>query len=499
MCPFTIEGAGCPQIFSEYRVNQSALDIVCIPSPGGSSNKCVINCPLTQFVVSANASFTAETITFSGAIRAVVKVEAFGSFKAISSTFQNNIFGDKGGAISADNATLLEIVSCRFEGNEAAYGGAVYTDGDIVIEDSQFWNNRAIQNGGAVCAGSASNVSVARTTMGSNFAGYEGPAFFSSAKDADSQLSFVNNSGCENYVGSNPNITCNGVESSNTGCTTFEEKCSLPSASPATSNAPTNIPSIRPSDAPRVRPTRRPSVNPTAMPSKRPSNDRTASPEQTSKPVGTPELPFLTFAPISKTPTSQPSPAPSSLVPTLPPSPLPSKELIVTTAPTPTASQAPTATASQAPTATARQSAAPTLAPSVGIPSQEPSAGPTTTTPTRAPKPRPSTSPLVVPSARMPSQNRTFIPTTKAPAPSLISSTTPSKSPSSAPSIPSPSARMPSQNRTIIPTTKAPVPSPNSKPSKPPRSAPSTGMPRQAPRSAPTHIPAPDEIPTPIA
>ena len=66
--------------------------------------------------------------------------------------FINNWADDSGGAIYTEARKILTIINCVFKNNIAddLYGGAIYTEGDLHVENSTFSSNQADKSGGAI-------------------------------------------------------------------------------------------------------------------------------------------------------------------------------------------------------------------------------------------------------------------------------------------------------------------------------------------------------------
>jgi hypothetical protein len=96
-CPFEISGSRCPSENVTYTV-ETYLELVCLPQLGLTGDRCMIDCPTTQFVVQGELHI--ESMTFSSAERSVINVEPFGFLKAMGSIFENNRSFMGGGAIT---------------------------------------------------------------------------------------------------------------------------------------------------------------------------------------------------------------------------------------------------------------------------------------------------------------------------------------------------------------------------------------------------------------
>ena len=92
-------------------------------------------------------------------------IYSIGNIIIEDSKFLDNTADNKGGAISNDGSGKLTIKNCEFINNKAndVNGGAIYSLGDIIIEDSKFINNTADEKGGAIF--SKSTVQIKNTLL----------------------------------------------------------------------------------------------------------------------------------------------------------------------------------------------------------------------------------------------------------------------------------------------------------------------------------------------
>ena len=72
-------------------------------------------------------------------------------FKNISSTILSTTLGTYGGAIFADN--LLKLNNCTFENTNATMGGAIYTEGETIINNTVFKNSIGTEGGAIYASG----------------------------------------------------------------------------------------------------------------------------------------------------------------------------------------------------------------------------------------------------------------------------------------------------------------------------------------------------------
>lgn len=224
--PFEL--TNCGNEFREYLVERDReLDIVCC------NGDCIIDCPLVQFRVSPNATMTFESLTLQNTIRSTVVVEPSGALISRSTRFLNNQVAGDGGSILAMQDSTVEISRGRFENNIASNGGAIYTQGSLVIRQVSFWNNQAINLGGAIYGGDLASASVMRSTFGMNSAVEGGPAIFCNAPSL--KWSLTANKGCMNVIDNRLATTCDGVEWLRAACFPFSgSACDTPTSTPTT-------------------------------------------------------------------------------------------------------------------------------------------------------------------------------------------------------------------------------------------------------------------------
>ena len=138
----------------------------------------------------------AEFISNSSAISGGAIYNYDGTIEVTDSTFTGNTSSNMGGAIANLSGPQIsdykftgtvKITNSIFDGNTSANGGAVWqgTDGETVIEGSEFYNNKAIkdrhpaQQGGAIT--NASTMTIRDTIFQGNEAGMYGGAIASVA------------------------------------------------------------------------------------------------------------------------------------------------------------------------------------------------------------------------------------------------------------------------------------------------------------------------------
>ena len=95
----------------------------------------------------------------------------------IRTIFHDNTARQYGGAILVEGASILGINASQFYSNAAqavsAQGGAIYTQGTLVIIDSTFHSNHANGNGGVIFM-NAGSTDIRRSTFNANWAGSGG-------------------------------------------------------------------------------------------------------------------------------------------------------------------------------------------------------------------------------------------------------------------------------------------------------------------------------------
>ncbi|KZX14667.1 hypothetical protein [Methanobrevibacter filiformis] len=96
-----------------------------------------------------------------------------------NSKFISNIAGDTGGAIYHDPVDFIvsfNISGSTFKDNNADTGGAIYSFGSTIIDNSDFLNNCAIRSAGAIRTGE--DLKLARSTFSGNIAGNSGGTLY---------------------------------------------------------------------------------------------------------------------------------------------------------------------------------------------------------------------------------------------------------------------------------------------------------------------------------
>jgi predicted outer membrane repeat protein len=318
----------CGTVLHEYKVqSQRQLDIVCM------NGDCVIDCPLVQFRVAPNATLTLESLTIQNTIRSSIVVEAYGTLVSRSSRFRNNQGAGDGGAIFARENSTVFVSRGRFTGNIATRGGAIYTEGNIVVRGTSFWNNQAVNLGGAIYYGGhrGANASITGAVFGRNSAAEGGPAVFSNSDVAPQRTTVMgnNNKGCSNHIDTRPNVTCNGIEWRRATCFLFargDSVCDRPATSGESQAAPhtgsirnktaaplSRLPAAAPSLSVPRSITSSKSVNPPVTAPVMPTAQPTISPivvvEPTKGPTGSPTVPPTAepTASAADTPVSMPT------------------------------------------------------------------------------------------------------------------------------------------------------------------------------------------------
>ncbi|WP_405307242.1 hypothetical protein [Methanobrevibacter sp.] len=101
-------------------------------------------------------------------------------------TFIDNSANIYGGALSTGwmyDYMELTVNNCNFDGNEAPNGGAIQANGlNIIIQDSNFKNNKVTENGGAIYV-RAEDVSIKNSIFNSNNANVDGGAVYIEGKN----------------------------------------------------------------------------------------------------------------------------------------------------------------------------------------------------------------------------------------------------------------------------------------------------------------------------
>jgi len=400
LCPFVIEGDGCPSSKGLDVINQN-LDLICDRE---GDEECRIDCPGRHFTIYDGSTLILDRMTLASSRETSVRVMDKGTLVVINSNFDDNRHpSGNGGAIHATAFSQIEILHSNFNRNAALNGGAIYNLGVANLQGCVMEKNNATNgNGGALSVGQGAKTKVDSMTFRGNYAAFYGPAIF----DGSGQTESWKNSACENVNGNG--ITCNGRFSfATTTCEEYDITCTLsPTAEPSTrpSSAPTAVPSGSPTQSPSG------SIGPSSLPSSQPSISLAPSEAPSSPPTTTPSLR------PSNGPTSNPSSIPSSS-PTKVRSEVPSSSIVPPKMPSNMPSQSPV------PSVVSKVSVAPSTVPSV-VPtsSVEPSAEPSTipsvvTTTSVRPTTIPSIAPSVVPTSSLrpsnvPSKESSVVPST---------------------------------------------------------------------------------------
>ena len=112
--------------------------------------------------------------------------------------FYNNSASENGGAICFADAADPTISNCIFSGNNASYGGAIYSSGgNVIISNSIFDGNNAYVDGGAIYS-AGRDVSVINSNFTNNNASSSGGAVYSTGRDLSiSDSNFTGNDASE--------------------------------------------------------------------------------------------------------------------------------------------------------------------------------------------------------------------------------------------------------------------------------------------------------------
>jgi predicted outer membrane repeat protein len=94
-----------------------------------------------------------------------------GNLTLVGVTLQGGSSPDYGGAINSTASAFISIRDCTFQGCKAKQGGAIHTKGNLDITSSQFKSSIATSTGGAIEAGTGSELSIASTLFDTNLAG----------------------------------------------------------------------------------------------------------------------------------------------------------------------------------------------------------------------------------------------------------------------------------------------------------------------------------------
>ena len=105
-----------------------------------------------------------------------------------ASQFVNNSAAEVGGAIYNATGSDLTVTNSVFEGNRTtntvsdstiyAQGGAIYTQGNLTIDNSSFSNNHANRDGGAIHGESGAVLTVTNSDFNNNSANWSGAAIY---------------------------------------------------------------------------------------------------------------------------------------------------------------------------------------------------------------------------------------------------------------------------------------------------------------------------------
>jgi len=148
-----------------------------------------------DIVLSEALPHITSAITIEGQGRSISGANAFQIFyvnRGGKLAVNNLMFRDGdawiGGAIRVQNGGELKVSNSEFSGNAAVAGGAisVWSGSILVIGDSVFRGNRAEESGGAIeIYGSDTEVTIERSSIVENRAGFEGGAIASLFADVD--------------------------------------------------------------------------------------------------------------------------------------------------------------------------------------------------------------------------------------------------------------------------------------------------------------------------
>ena len=108
----------------------------------------------------------------------------------------NNWADDMGGAIYNDARNRLTIINCTFNNNKVddLSGGAVYSSGEVYIENSTFEGNHAYEHGGAICLDGVEMITVKNSIFKSNEAvRFKGGAIYTQGEVYVENSAFENN------------------------------------------------------------------------------------------------------------------------------------------------------------------------------------------------------------------------------------------------------------------------------------------------------------------
>lgn len=186
-----------------YAASQTNTLTVEKLSTSGSTSSLIVSNEITSDDGGANAwlactlSCKLEGMKFTGANLTQgngggLYVTGSGSATIADSTFQNN-YAEQGGAIAVVESGSTTLANAAFLGNSAQYGGGLWSTSvtlvpSIEITDSVFYNNTAIENGGAVflqhVSLSTDRVIVVENSAGDSTDGMGGGLFIGSEANA---------------------------------------------------------------------------------------------------------------------------------------------------------------------------------------------------------------------------------------------------------------------------------------------------------------------------
>lgn len=351
LCPFSIQGDGCPSLEEAGYVIPSGRDLYIMCEPyyyAAGSTGCIIDCPGTHFRIEEHGSLTLDSITLRGSNSSAIKVESNASLTAFNSYFElNENAVSSGGAIFADEGADVYLSQTVFVDNTAPSGGAIHSLGNSQIHNSHFLGNEATSHavdmgGGALYMGMSSTAYITGSTFHNNAAVSFGPAILDRTDGGN--YSVQGNTGCNN-IAQSLGMACDGALQVFEGidvCSPFEQICGLveeeldPGDATLTS-APSTQPTIMDSQAPTAAPTALPTwapnrltLEPSTEPSYHPSESQTTySPTQASESPTEPPSGLPTRRPVvvgklesetsesrASEPPTHPSQAPASISPT---------------------------------------------------------------------------------------------------------------------------------------------------------------------------------------
>ena len=148
-----------------------------------------------------NSRFTNNYANYSGAI--YLRIDEGGlydvSINVTSCNFSNNHANISGGAMYMAGKILIE--NSEFYDNSGKYGGAIYMEykGDYIVRNSKFLKNSALYGGAIDLLGiddekSMTHVSFTSCEFANNFANYSGGAIYTDSECLISDSNFANNS-----------------------------------------------------------------------------------------------------------------------------------------------------------------------------------------------------------------------------------------------------------------------------------------------------------------